>query len=158
MTGVLMVVIPHVLVGIAIATKTGNPALALPLAFLSHFVLDLLPHWNPHIYTEIKKFGHLQPRTVSIIVLDSAIALLLGLFFASRHLPDTAMALTILLGAFFAILPDLLEAPYYFLRTRHPLMIKVVEFEHSLQGSAPFVPGVLIQVVIAAAALWWILV
>jgi hypothetical protein len=50
---------PHVVVGAAIATKVANPALAIPLAFASHFVLEKIPHWNPHLNTELKKFGRL---------------------------------------------------------------------------------------------------
>lgn len=46
---------PHVLIGAAIATKVGNPFLAIPLAFASHFVLETVPHWNPHLNTETKK-------------------------------------------------------------------------------------------------------
>ena len=53
---------PHVIVGAAIAYKVVNPALALPLALGSHFILDITPHWNPHLSTETKKFGKKQYR------------------------------------------------------------------------------------------------
>lgn len=36
----------HSTTGVVIALAIHNPALALPLAFLSHFVLDALPHWG----------------------------------------------------------------------------------------------------------------
>ncbi|HUD81821.1 MAG TPA: hypothetical protein VMR08_04350 [Patescibacteria group bacterium] len=36
----------HVLAGSAIALAIHQPALALPLAFASHFVLDALPHFG----------------------------------------------------------------------------------------------------------------
>ena len=39
-----MIITPHFLVGAAIATNIPNPILGLPLAFLSHFFLDFIPH------------------------------------------------------------------------------------------------------------------
>ena len=36
----------HALVGGAIAASISNPAIALPLASLSHPVLDMIPHWD----------------------------------------------------------------------------------------------------------------
>jgi len=45
---------PHVVVGAAIATKIANPFISLPLAFASHFLLEKVPHWNPHLNTEKK--------------------------------------------------------------------------------------------------------
>ena len=153
-----MVEVTHVLVGVAIATNTANPALALPLAFASHFVLDMLPHWNPHIYTQMKTFGRINGKTTALIAIDSFLALLIGLTFALQRSGDFGQMMIILLGAFFAVLPDLLEAPYYFLGVKHPLIVKLVDFEHSLQTKAPLIPGILTQVAVAVAALWWILV
>lgn len=42
----------HALTGAVIALTIKQPALALPLAFLSHFVLDALPHfgWDSDIF------------------------------------------------------------------------------------------------------------
>jgi hypothetical protein len=36
----------HALIGTVIAAKFGNPALAIPIAFASHFAADALPHWD----------------------------------------------------------------------------------------------------------------
>lgn len=36
----------HSATGASIAITLGNPAVALPLAFVSHFVLDALPHYG----------------------------------------------------------------------------------------------------------------
>ena len=49
-----MLLLPHTIVGATIAAKIGSPWLALPLAFLSHFAADLLPHWNPQITQEME--------------------------------------------------------------------------------------------------------
>ena len=37
----------HALTGALIGLTISNPAVALPLAFLSHFVCDAIPHYDP---------------------------------------------------------------------------------------------------------------
>ncbi len=151
-----MVEFPHAIVGAAIATAIPNPLISLPLAFASHFVLDLVPHWNPHIYTEIKKHGKILPKTLIIIIVDSVFALITGFWITTRALPDTTHAVTILFGAFFAVIPDLAEIPYYFFQVKNKFFVRLVEFEHKLQTNTTFVPGILTQVVVVAAAFWWV--
>lgn len=150
-----MVELPHVLVGGAIAIKVGNPALALPLAFASHFVLDLVPHWNPPIYKQMKENGRVGKKMTILIFLESSLALVSGLFIALLSLPDINRAIIILLGAFLAVLPDVVEIPYYFLGVRHPAIIRYVEFNHKIQAGAPLIPGIITQILVAAAAIWW---
>ncbi|MBI4057799.1 hypothetical protein HY405_00570 [Candidatus Microgenomates bacterium] len=151
-----MVEVPHVLVGAAIAAKVGNPALALPLALASHFVLDLVPHWNPSIYTQLNKEGRVAPQTMRLILADSVLAVVVGVTIALLFLPDVGRALIVLVGSFLGVLPDVLEIPYYFWNIKHPLMVRYVEFNHSLQTNAPFVPGIATQIVVSLAAVWWI--
>lgn len=48
----------HALTGAVIALSVKQPALAIPLAFLSHFVLDALPHYgvaNGDVFERNKK-------------------------------------------------------------------------------------------------------
>ena len=147
---------PHVIVAATIAAKTGNPILALSLALFSHFVLDEVPHWNPHLGTEKRKFGRVTKKTTIIVTIDSTIALLLGIFIASRTLPDTNRAFIILTACFLSILPDLAEAPYFFLNQRGKLIERWISIQKSLQENTSFFWGVLTQLTIITAALWWI--
>lgn len=39
-----MIITCHLLAGAAIVTKIHNPLLSLPLAFISHYFLDFIPH------------------------------------------------------------------------------------------------------------------
>src|SRR3990170_6793978 len=91
---------PHVIVGAAIATKVVHPALAIPLAFASHFVLEKVPHWNPHLNTETEKFGAPTKKSTTIVIIDASIALISGSYFAYQALPNTALALTIFFSCF----------------------------------------------------------
>lgn len=148
---------PHVIVGAAIAAKVGNPFLAIPLAFTSHLLLDMVPHWNPHLNTELRTHGSLTRQTKTIIVADSTVATLSAFAIASTAGSDTMLFITILLGGFSAALPDLLEAPYYLLHYKAKWMKTYIKWQKSIQRDAEFVPGVLTQLAALFAALWWLI-
>ncbi|OGM28712.1 hypothetical protein A2962_02515 [Candidatus Woesebacteria bacterium RIFCSPLOWO2_01_FULL_39_61] len=148
---------PHVIVGAAIATKIINPALAIPLAFASHFVLEMVPHWNPHLNTEKKKYGHITDASKKIVVVDVLAATASGIYIASLTLPDVNRFLIIILAAFFSSLPDIIEAPYFFLNLKSAFLDKWVAFQKSLQSDAEIIPGLLTQTATIIAAFWWIL-
>lgn len=147
---------PHVLIGAAIATQIPNPIIAIPLALGSHFVLELVPHWNPHLNTEIKKYGKVTRSSLLIVIIDSTLALASGLYISSLALPDTAHAATILFACFFSILPDLVEAPYFFLGIKSKWIDKWIVIQKSLQEDASVLPGIATQLITIAAALFWI--
>jgi hypothetical protein len=148
---------PHVVVGAAIAFKVVNPALALPLALGSHFVLDKIPHWNPHTYTETKKFGKPAKNTTIIATVDSFLALGTGLFIAAQALPQVNHAIIILAACFLSVLPDISKAPYYYLKNRNGLLKKWVDIERAIQVETSNIAlGMTTQLIIIIASLWWI--
>lgn len=146
---------PHVVVGAAIAMKVVNPVLSIPLAFVSHFILDTVPHWNPHINTEKKKFGKVTKKSFYIIVADSVLAFFFGSFIAYRALPNLNLFLTVMLSSLAAVLPDIIEAPYYFLNKKYQILDKWITFQKSIQvNSTPYI-GFLTQFLTLLAAFWW---
>ena len=147
---------PHVVVGAAIATKVVNPFLAIPLAFGSHFLLDRIPHWNPHLNTEMKKHGKPTRKSSIIVIIDVCTSLVLGFFIASKAMPDTTHVATILFASFAAILPDAMEGPYFFLGIKSKFINKWIAFQKSIQVDTDIIPGILTQVLTIAAAFWWI--
>ncbi|MBI4029189.1 MAG: hypothetical protein HY376_02390 [Candidatus Blackburnbacteria bacterium] len=151
-----MIELPHAVVGAAIAYKVGNPALALPLAFLSHFALDLVPHWNPHLNREMKEYGHVTKRTKRIIFVDVIVSLLAGGYIASLAYPDIGRALVILLGAFMGVLPDVAEAPFFFFKSKNSFLKRLIGFQSKVQFNAPFWPGIISQILLLAATFLWV--
>jgi len=148
--------LPHAVVGATIALKIGNPALSLPLALASHFILDLVPHWNPHLNQEVKKYGKITDSTKAIIISDVAASLAAGTFIATTVLPNTTHFIVIILGAFLAVLPDVAEAPYFFWGSKNKFLTKLIAFQSSLQLNVPVVPGLISQALVLTAAFWWI--
>ncbi len=148
---------PHVAVGAAIAVGVTNPYIAIPMALGSHFVLDMIPHWNPHTYTEAVKHGIPTNPTITLTLLDISTALGLGLWIAYSSLPNTTLAITIVLASFASVLPDVIKYPFFlFKKIRKGKYKKYVDFERSLQNDVEMLPGVLTQLLIAVAALYWI--
>jgi len=144
----IMLATPHTLMGVLIATKVTNPLLAFPLALLSHFVLDLTPHWD--FFTFRKKI------TTSIkikVVLDFLVALSCGLFFTARALPNRAQAANIFFSCFLANLPDGLEAPYIFLGKEWPFIMRVIKFQSEHHARLRFPWGLLTQLILVTACL-----
>jgi hypothetical protein len=146
---------PHVLAGAAIATKIPDPLLALPLALASHFILDKVPHWNPHLNTETEKFGHPTRRSTIITAIDSLIALASGSYFAYQALPNTTQAIAILAACFLAVLPDVVEAPYFFLNYRKKIIKNWVLWQRSIQANSPPLPGLLTQLFVSLTIIFW---
>ena len=138
-----MLLTPHTLAGVVIATKVTNPYLALPLAFLSHFALDIVPHWD--FLTGVEK---VTPVILKRIAGEFLVALAVGLFFAFRALPDKNLFLRICAGAFLANLPDGLEMPKSIFGKSNPISNAINGFQHFFHFRAKFPWGLFPQVAI----------
>lgn len=91
----------HALTGAAIAVTIRQPLLALPLALLSHFICDAVPHWDYILKFPLKKY---------VAVLDVIFAAVLTLIVVWQVylIPDW-----IILGcAFLAVAPDAMWLPH----------------------------------------------
>lgn len=148
---------PHVAVGAAIASKIPNPLIAIPLAFGSHFILEKIPHWNPHLNTELKRYGHVTKKSTYLIIVDVAFALGIGFLFAYQALPNTFHFLTILAASLASVLPDLIEGPYFFMKVKNKWLMKWLEFQKSIQADTTVIPGLATQAVTIALCLYLVL-
>ena len=148
-----MLTTPHTLVALVIISRFPNFT-GLALSLLSHFALDFfIPHWNPHLYTEMNKDKKVSKQSVAIILVDGLIAVAFTLYMMAQKLPFLNQAFLIGLAAFLAVSPDLIEAPYYFLNYKARWMVKYVEFEHKYQSNGVFFWGIVTQVLVVLVAL-----
>lgn len=144
----------HSLTGAVIGYKIGNPLIALLTSLFSHFMIDLLPHWNPSLTKEKSRVGHLSQKTKIFIYADSSLGLILGLLVAAKALPDWPKTILVLACCLAAILPDLVEAPFFFLGFRNKLVGRLMAFQNRHQWKVSMVPGILFQVIYIAALFW----
>lgn len=149
---------PHVLVGAALAIKVQNPFISLPFAFASHFVLDKVPHWNPHLYTEKKENGKISKSSFTIVLLDSSIALISGTSIALLKSQNFTEFMITITACFLSVLPDVIESPYFFLNQKSRIMEKWIKFQKSIQNNTNPAWGLTTQIITTIAAIWWITV
>jgi len=102
-----MLLTPHAFVGAAIGASTDNLFYIITLAFMSHFILDMLPHsdWGMwHNYSEFS-WKDMKARDYILVAADIAI-LLISMMYLWYNLGRNN---NILIGAFFGILVDLID-------------------------------------------------
>jgi len=98
-----MIATNHALTGAVIVLAVKQPALALPLAFLSHFILDAIPHFGIHEDEPVKRNGHWLFKSVvsSDVILAVTSLIAVPLIFGGD-----VSGWWILLGMFAGISPD----------------------------------------------------
>ena len=125
-----MILVTHAVVGGALGGALNNPAAAFIAGFVSHFLLDAIPHWDYSLASGRKDPGsnHLSDivingefvRDLFKFGLDGVLGLLLPyLFFNSG---GGGLNWAVLFGAVGAMFPDFLQFVYFKLRLK-PLAI-----------------------------------
>lgn len=130
----------HALVGGAIAASISNPAIALPLASLSHPILDMIPHWDFGIGWRGKNKVTLFTESV----LDLVVGILLAFFIFGKNV-DPIYFLTCI---FFSEIWDILMMPYLLFKWKFPPFSTAYNLQHKIQKHTKltFLPwGVLTQ-------------
>lgn len=95
-----MLALNHALFGGIIAVTVRQPALFVPAAAASHFVLDVLPHFG-----NAESFGRYSKRYYRVIKIDGILTIATGI---SLLFLWPKMGGIIFLGGFSAVVPDLL--------------------------------------------------
>lgn len=143
-----MLLTPHTAVGIAIGAAIPNPIISVPLSFLSHFALDLVPHWDNLGLGEIAHSSRpLKTRAFKLMLLDGLTALSLLLFFLYWAMPDYGVGMTIATSALAANLPDLFYLPLLFGKRKPGWALWVARLQKRVQANsaAPMAFGLSIQ-------------
>lgn len=129
----------HALVGGAIAASISNPALALPLAALSHPILDMIPHWDLGI-------GWRGKNKITLFfesVLDLVVGIVLAFFLFGKNV-DPIYFLTCI---FFSEIWDILMMPYLLFKWDFPPFNTAYKWQHNIQANTKLPWGILTQVV-----------
>ncbi len=95
-----MLITPHALVGAAITKRTNSLLWGLPLAYISHFILDTIPNWD---------LGLTCIKNVGVVIIDGIIALLLIRFLSNTIKDGQREKVLLWMGSLFGILPDILS-------------------------------------------------
>lgn len=91
----------HTITGALVAVTINKPALALPAALLSHFVIDLIPHWHYRPKNSLQRLYMMMDLTLSL-------SILLVLSVTVSGSPRLIIA-----GGLLGMLPDLMWLPAF---------------------------------------------
>jgi F0F1-type ATP synthase assembly protein I len=105
-----MLYLPHFLTGATILKLAPNPIVGLPLALLSHFILDLTPHndFDLRPGMKLRDFFHSEPRKRNLIITVLSIDYLFTAV-AFLWILTTYKDMMFLAGGIAGVFPDALE-------------------------------------------------
>jgi len=117
-----MLAATHAIVGAITITQVQNPEIALSMAFISHPLLDLFPHWDLNTRWAARS----KLNTFILSAADSGGGMLLGLLlFATKE-----NFFLLIAGMLVAQWADFLEAPYHFGFHDHWFFKTIKKFQH----------------------------
>jgi len=133
----------HALIGASLAVKLTNPLVGIPVAILTHFVADLVPHWDAGTNHRQKTALRLKMEATVDVLLGFALAYILFWNFVD---PQYLFVMIIA-----AQLPDWLEAPSWMFGFKVPPFSWIDWLGHKLQSRMQLPWGLVTQVVIVGA-------
>lgn len=153
-----MTLASHIIISGLLGATTHNYFLAAVLGFLSHFIVDTIPHWDNYLSPDFdsraksKGVRFLKDKFLYKELSKVAIDILIGLsvlsfiFFKTSGFGNIAYAA---IGVFFGVLPDPLQLLYLmtnwrWLKPNHKIQL----YLHTLiyKEKPSFWPGILTQV------------
>jgi hypothetical protein len=141
-----MLISVHAVVGAIIGENVNKPLIAFVLAFISHFLLDLIPHGDKEL---IKAYRNdFKNKAMLYLIYFDLITtpILLGLLFYTHEITYSEPVLWGIIGG---VLPDILVGIHeifdkYFTRTH-----KFHNWTHErLKWSIPLKFGIIVQIII----------
>ena len=149
-----MLLTPHTIVGVAIASTVPNPFIAVPLSFFMHFMGDLVPHWD--FYTHTSRENRVIGWRPLAVMADLAIGVAVGVAFTTYALwvlKSPPISLNVFLCGIASVLPDVLTGPSLY--TSKPLkLFKIIhKIQSKLQTPANLPWGMISQIIIVAFCL-----
>jgi|WetSurMetagenome_2_1015567.scaffolds.fasta_scaffold563341_2 hypothetical protein len=148
-----MIIACHILVGAAIAQNTHNPALGLLFAFLSHYVLDFIPH--EEYIRSFKELAKKPMGDVFKLIFDFSLAVAIVLIFSENKLLAVA-------GGLLGASPDIDNLFFLFPNWAKNRFVKKDEWFHSKKvhyfkyKKIPTVVRILNQAIVAVTALYFL--
>lgn len=127
----------HALIGGAIAASIPNPAIGLPLAALSHPILDMIPHWDFGL-------GWRKKKKV-VLFAQSGLDLVFGLVVTYLFFGHSTEMLYLWSAVFLSLVWDFMQMPYLLFNWNFFPFKTFYKFQHEINKSASLPWGILTQ-------------
>lgn len=102
----IMTLTTHATLGAVIGHAVGNPALAFVFGFISHFLIDMIPHGDTGLADNFRVHKRGRKQAVAYVMVDAIVALFFVLILANTR--DLESVRTFSWGIVGSVLPDLL--------------------------------------------------
>lgn len=150
----------HALIGALIGIKlSGHAFLAFIFGFISHFIIDAIPHGDEKLFVLNKTRDRVgsKGKLYSIIGFDCFLTILLLIFATYYRHPETPVA--IIFGVLGSTVPDLLWGMHeqWGFKILHKYHDFHLFFHKIIKRDISFKKGVIIQIAVLIVFLKWIL-
>lgn len=135
----------HALIGAGLAVKIANPIIGIPIAIISHFITDLIPHWDLSTNHIQKSPTRLKVEATLDVLLGFALVILIF-----RNLVDPVYLAVMVIAA---QSPDWLKAPSDMFGLKVPPFSWLDWLGHKLQWRLQLPWGLVTQIVVVAIIL-----
>lgn len=148
-----MTLTTHATLGAVISHAVGIPFLAFILGFISHFLIDMIPHGDTGLSDNFRVHKRRRKQAVAYVIVDGIFALFFVLLLANTR--DIESMRTFTWGIVGGVLPDLLVGlyevtKYPFLRGFTRIHFYFHDFFVKRKGDVPLYYALIAQVVLVA--------
>jgi len=120
----------HAAVGMLAGRLTGNPVLAFMAGFISHFLLDMIPHGDEYLLHNYHA-KHRVKTSIAYIVVDAVITMLMiGYMLTQGIFLRSFAGFAGVMGAIGGLAPDLLVGIHELVPRKFKLLARYVAFHH----------------------------
>jgi hypothetical protein len=134
----------HAISGALIGIFITNPILAAILGFFSHFLLDIIPHGDSKLIEE--------PKKKILLIAGIDFMFITGVGIVTLIFIPHLITVSIFLGAFFAMVPDALQLPYFISKkkyfNRYKKIHQAIHDCIAKKYELPLYGGVLFQIIL----------
>lgn len=139
----------HILAGALIGKYIPSLWPVIILSIISHFILDIIPHWDGFTNKPLKKYKlQINKKRIIIRTADMLISIILVFILFAKFSSTIMFA-----GIFFALLPDMAKILYFTQLKNTNLVENYMYFHAKIQGKANWKLGLIIQVIISTILL-----
>jgi len=148
-----MTLTTHATLGAVIGHGTGNPLLAFVLAFISHFLIDMVPHGDTGLADNYKIHKRRRKTALAYVTVDAVVAIVFVLLIVNTRSLGSLETFT--WGIIGGVLPDLIVGVYEITKTPllrwfNRLHFFFHDFFTKKRGDVPLYYALLAQVVLIA--------
>lgn len=141
-----MFYIIHALLGSLIGESFNSAWLILIISLISHFILDMIPHWDGYFNNKLFQISGraiVRKSTVILHFIDFLFAVFLIIILYLKF--DSKL---MILGAVVSIFPDMIKVAYHTPMRKSKSYISLLKFHSKIQREVNWKAGLLTQLVV----------